>query len=189
MVVAVVALIVALSGTALGATKYVIRSTKQISPKVLKKLRGKSGATGPQGPKGDTGAKGDAGPSEVLVKDIADGSVSANPGAIGSAISPGAGSYLVRAQGTLTSGTSSSSQIIKCRIDTASTAGTPQTFWLAQLGQVGESIAVFAQRAVTLTAADSTVSFFCPRQAVAPNYSYSGVQITFTRVGAVTMLQ
>ena len=61
------ALVFAMTGGAYAASKYVITSTKQISPKVLKALTGKpgtkgaagpSGATGPAGSKGETGAAG-----------------------------------------------------------------------------------------------------------------------------------
>lgn len=73
-VIAMVALVFALGGTAL-ASGYIITSTHQIKPSVLKKLRGNRGRRGPrglqgvQGAKGDTGstgpqgAKGDTGPS------------------------------------------------------------------------------------------------------------------------------
>jgi hypothetical protein len=61
------ALVFAMTGGAYAAKKYLITSTKQISPSVLKSLVGKAGlagAAGAQGAKGDTGApglKGDAG--------------------------------------------------------------------------------------------------------------------------------
>lgn len=70
--VAVLALVLAMSGGALAATHYVITSTKQISPKVLKSLKGASGkngvngangANGGQGPAGATGAAGPQGPA------------------------------------------------------------------------------------------------------------------------------
>ncbi|HEY1689057.1 MAG TPA: hypothetical protein VGF95_09370 [Solirubrobacteraceae bacterium] len=73
-VLAVIALVFAMSGGAYAASKYLITSTKQISPKVLKSLRGKAGAkgvagaagpagpAGPQGPAGATGATGPQGP-------------------------------------------------------------------------------------------------------------------------------
>jgi hypothetical protein len=64
MFVAVIALIMALSGGAYAAQKYVISSTKQIKPSVLKSLQGKTGATGPAGAagaKGDNGANGNPG--------------------------------------------------------------------------------------------------------------------------------
>lgn len=61
------ALVFAMTGGAYAAKKYLITSTKQISPSVLKALAGKAGAVGaqgsagPQGPAGPAGAKGDAG--------------------------------------------------------------------------------------------------------------------------------
>jgi hypothetical protein len=64
-VAATLALVFAMSGGALAATHYLINSTKQINPKVLKALKGKTGATGPAGApgvKGETGPKGEPGP-------------------------------------------------------------------------------------------------------------------------------
>jgi len=60
-------LVFALSGGAYAAGKYVITSTKQISPKVLNTLKGKNGkagaagAAGPAGPAGPTGLTGSTG--------------------------------------------------------------------------------------------------------------------------------
>ncbi|HEY7891799.1 MAG TPA: hypothetical protein VIC05_06270 [Solirubrobacteraceae bacterium] len=65
------ALVFAMSGGAYAAKHYVITSTKQIKPSVVKELKGKSGLVGlegkqgpagPQGPKGDKGDKGPQGP-------------------------------------------------------------------------------------------------------------------------------
>jgi hypothetical protein len=70
-VTATLALVFAMSGGALAANHYLINSTKQISPKVLKTLKGRAGATGrtgtaglagPTGSQGATGPKGDTGP-------------------------------------------------------------------------------------------------------------------------------
>jgi hypothetical protein len=67
-VIAVVALVMALGGTAIAAQRYVITNTKQISPAVLKQLaamasQGASkGAPGATGPGGANGATGPAGP-------------------------------------------------------------------------------------------------------------------------------
>jgi hypothetical protein len=78
MVIATVALVFAMTGGAYAAKKFLITSTKQISPSVLKALKGKAGpagpagpggvagagtvgAAGPQGPAGATGAKGETG--------------------------------------------------------------------------------------------------------------------------------
>jgi hypothetical protein len=74
-VFAILALFVALSGTAFAAKKYLLTSTKQISPKVLKQLRGRrgpagpagqAGSPGPPGPPGPPGTTGPAGPTSVM---------------------------------------------------------------------------------------------------------------------------
>jgi hypothetical protein len=56
MIVACLALFVALGGTGIAASRYVISSTAQIRPSVLKSLRGRRGPTGPRGPAGPAGA-------------------------------------------------------------------------------------------------------------------------------------
>ena len=56
-----VALVFAMSGGAYAAKKYVISSTKQISPSVLKQLKGAAGKQGPAGPQGPAGVQGPAG--------------------------------------------------------------------------------------------------------------------------------
>lgn len=60
--VAVLALVFAMGGGAYAASRYVITSTKQISPKVLKALQGKAGPAGANGAQGPAGAVGPAGP-------------------------------------------------------------------------------------------------------------------------------
>jgi hypothetical protein len=60
------ALVLAMSGGAYAAGKYVISSTKQIKPSVLASLKGAkgaNGATGAAGPAGPQGAAGPAGPA------------------------------------------------------------------------------------------------------------------------------
>jgi Collagen triple helix repeat (20 copies) len=65
------ALFFALGGSAYAANRYLITSTKQISPKVLASLKGKSGANGKngangaQGPAGAQGSAGNAGSQGV----------------------------------------------------------------------------------------------------------------------------
>lgn len=63
-VVATVALVLAMGGSAVAANHYLIDSMHQISPRVIKALRGHNGANGlpgAAGAKGESGAKGEAG--------------------------------------------------------------------------------------------------------------------------------
>jgi hypothetical protein len=62
-VVAGLALVFAMSGGAYAAKKYLITSTKQISPSVLKQLQGKAGPAGAPGAAGAQGVQGPAGPA------------------------------------------------------------------------------------------------------------------------------
>jgi hypothetical protein len=82
------ALVFAMSGGAYAAGKYLITSTKQISPKVLKGLKGKPGAAGSQGAQGiagPAGAQGPEGKPGTVGKDGAPGI----PGKDGAAGTPG----------------------------------------------------------------------------------------------------
>jgi hypothetical protein len=60
-VIATLALVFAMTGGAYAAKKYLITSTKQISPSVLKSLQGKAGPAGANGPAGPAGPQGPAG--------------------------------------------------------------------------------------------------------------------------------
>jgi hypothetical protein len=62
-VIATLALVFAMTGGAYAAKKYLITSTKQISPSVLKSLQGKAGPAGANGAPGAQGAQGPAGPA------------------------------------------------------------------------------------------------------------------------------
>jgi hypothetical protein len=62
-VAATLALVFSMSGGALAANHYLINSTKQINPKVLKTLKGSRGASGTQGSQGAAGSIGPQGTS------------------------------------------------------------------------------------------------------------------------------
>ncbi len=61
-VAATLALVFSMSGGALAASHFLITSTKQISPKVIKKLKGKRGPVGKTGATGKEGPVGKEGP-------------------------------------------------------------------------------------------------------------------------------
>jgi hypothetical protein len=57
-----IAVFLALSGTALAGSRYIITSTHQIKPSVLRQLHSGNGAPGPVGPAGPPGVRGVEGP-------------------------------------------------------------------------------------------------------------------------------
>jgi hypothetical protein len=67
------ALVFAMSGGAFAAGKFLITSTKQISPKVLASLKGAKGANGAPGAAGAAGPQGPAGPQGAAGAKGADG--------------------------------------------------------------------------------------------------------------------
>jgi hypothetical protein len=82
IIIACLALFVSLTGTGIAANHYLITSTKQIKPSVLKHLRGAKGHKGSRGlagATGATGATGVTGPSgaTTVVKRYAVGTASA----------------------------------------------------------------------------------------------------------------
>jgi hypothetical protein len=96
--VALIALVFAMTGTGIAATHYVITSTSQIRPSVLRQLRGMRGPRGPHGPQGPNavlltegregkqGPRGDIGPEGKQGPEGRQG----NPGLPGPTGPPGA---------------------------------------------------------------------------------------------------
>jgi hypothetical protein len=71
-VAATLALVFAMTGGAVAAKHYLVNSTKQINPKVLRRLEGRTGhggATGPTGAAGAAGAIGPGGPAGPVGKE------------------------------------------------------------------------------------------------------------------------
>ena len=104
-VTATLALVFAMSGGALAASHYVITSTKQLSPKVLKALKGNNGsrgATGKEGPPGKPGPQGKEGP-QGKTGAPSDGYGISKPNPTGAAIPVGS-SYTTVASETVPAG-------------------------------------------------------------------------------------
>ena len=96
-VVATLALVLALSGGAIAATHYLITSTHQISPRVLRALRGRQGPPGQQGPTGQSGQ----GPAFAVYNDSGYSTTTPSDNdshSIATLTIPQAGSYVVSAK-------------------------------------------------------------------------------------------
>lgn len=72
-VVATLALVFSMAGGAMAAKHYLINSTKQINPKVIKALKGKTGPQGLQGKEGPTGKEGPPGKEGLVGKEGKEG--------------------------------------------------------------------------------------------------------------------
>lgn len=105
-VAATLALVLSMSGAAVAAKHYLINSTSQINPKVLKKLKGNrgpagapgtAGAPGATGSAGKEGPKGEPGPSETFEADLSQNTPVTSAGATRTVTLSGlpAGAYIV----------------------------------------------------------------------------------------------
>jgi len=107
-VAATLALVFAMSGGALAAGRFLITSTGQIKPSVLKQLRGKAGSAGKEGPAGKEGAPGKEGPAGKPGANGADGTSGANGVGVTSAA---AGAAECKAGGTTFTSASGASHV------------------------------------------------------------------------------
>lgn len=177
MVVAVIALVAALAGTATAANglingKKIKRGTitsKQIknktialadmNPKTVKKLKGAVGPRGPQGAPGTPGPQGPAGPAGVIDPiSVSSGSVNVDAGdtvVLSSFNAPKAGSYVVQSKTNLVSVTESGR--VECRLMAGATT-FDFTNWNAS--EANDRTSVNLMGVVDL-AANQTVKFEC----------------------------
>jgi hypothetical protein len=88
-VLAIMALVVGMTGAAFAAKKYVITSTSQIKPSVVKSLKGKAGATGATGATGAQGPAGKDGTNGSNGKDGTDGTDGTNGQSVVAGTEPG----------------------------------------------------------------------------------------------------
>jgi len=128
--IALTALVFAMSGTGLAASRYLITSTSQIKPSVIRKLRGRTGKTGPKGPQGTPGARG-------------------AQGAAGSQGAPGQpGPEGVSALSTLPSGKSESGEYLVSE-PKGSFAQTAPTFPIPLAAPIPKSNIVYVEKETT----------------------------------------
>ena len=167
-IVATLALFFAMSGGALAARHYLINSTKQINPRVLKKLEGMTGKTGAAGTVGPAGAKGSQGPTGIQGNPGTPGlpgapgsplaAQASNPGTLTAFLPlttvqsvtinvPTDGFVLVDATGTAFADSASCNPcaIAAHIVDMATAAKSPDMF-----ANVGNGIATFRENALSL---------------------------------------
>jgi hypothetical protein len=189
-VVSTMALVFAMSGGAMAANHYLVTSTKQVSPKVLKALRGKTGktgsgglqgATGPQGPPGPAGKGGSDGSQGVEGKAGADGKPGADATRLWAVIAnPTEGPSVTRGSGVLgTSRAGTGVTVVKFAQDVSqcsfqATVGSPHggiyaspielqvTTAFYEGGLPHDQVEVITRRAEALTnSIDFSVAAFC----------------------------
>lgn len=153
-IIATLALLFAMSGGALAAKHYLINSTKQINPSVLKKLKGKTGSTGRSGGAGVSGAAG----------------VSGSPGPAGSPGAPGANGTaraygVIKSDGTVVAAKSKGLTAFKlnpgsyCVTPTAASGIDPSTVQAIAESDATESA---TEASIVVTAGAATKEVSCP---------------------------
>jgi Collagen triple helix repeat (20 copies) len=138
-VAATLALVFSMSGGALAANHYLITSTKQISPKVIKALKGKTGKAGPAGPQGIPGKEGATGKEGTTGKEgvpgsarsfgavLANGTLNSNVSSknVASTSNPTTGVFCIKPSPS--SGITTSNSIVIATVDAESSNGSEVT--------------------------------------------------------------
>ncbi len=195
-VAATLALVFAMSGGALAAKHYLITSTKQISPKVLKKLKGNTGKAGvagspgaagkegPQGKEGASGKAGERGPSNAF--DAKEGgttfpTTSRESLTVVSRSLP-AGSYTVIGK-VIANNNSASIEEVECKLELGGTVIDPgNTVRMTEEGK-GADRATVVDSGVGTLSSPGTAVLACETSSISGNYLDAG--ITAIQVGSV----
>ena len=196
-VVATLALIFAMSGGALAANHYLIKSTSQISPKVLKKLKGNTGPAGPQGKEGapskegapgQNGGEGKQGPRNGYeASKESFGPFGSTATLVGSLAVP-AGSYEVSAKLFVTDFTSEREEVL-CELtndvngDADRTVVTPEPFGTSKYH--GRAVVVLETASTLASNGHWSVTCLSPGTVRGEDLVINAVQVgTLTRTGA-----
>jgi hypothetical protein len=208
-VAATLALVFAMSGGALAARHYLITSTKQISPKVLKKLRGrvgKTGATGPtglaitgpQGKQGKEGLQGKPGPQgregprgeqgergsdafDVKIAALTFPAAAKEPATVVSLSLP-AGSFTVLGKVIVNNNDAASGAEVKCKMELGGTVIDQGILHMTKPSAEGDRVTFVASGAGTLSG-PGAAALKCEVSSTSGNYENAA--ITAIQVGAV----
>ncbi|HEX5853188.1 MAG TPA: hypothetical protein VFY36_08850 [Solirubrobacteraceae bacterium] len=195
-VTATLALVFAMSGGALAANHYLINSTKQISPKVLKKLKGKTGKTGAAGvpgaagkegapgKEGAAGKTGERGPShafDVKVESVEFPSTENEPITVASLSLP-AGSYSVLGK-TIANNNAASIAGVECRLELGGTVIDEGGFIrMTEEGKGADRMSIVDSGVGTLSSA-GTATLKC--EVSSTSGEYIDAAVTAVQVGGV----
>jgi hypothetical protein len=187
-VAATLALVFSMTGGALAANHYLINSTKQINPSVLKKLKGPRGRTGASGAAGSpgvpgtpgtpgtpgaTGKEGPRGPSEVYEVRLGESSAETAAATYRSLTLTGlpAGTYSISAKATIwPNGTASGSSTCVLEAGSESDASwtptsTSNTFYVTVDTELSHTFAATGSVTMSCTAQNKWVLYEKPGEA------------------------
>jgi hypothetical protein len=197
-VVATLALVFAMSGGALAAHHYLIVSTKQISPKVLKKLKGnagpagKTGAPGPQGTQGNQGNQGNPGAPGIgpAFGAFRDGNVnitstnSTTPTVVATLTGLPAGSYAIQAKTVLDDENATPEDDVTC--DLTAGGDFDQDFFYMDFKQTGDVFRTEAALQVLHTFSSGGSAQLTCYGAIGTLLTADHTKITAVQVSAIT---